>query len=200
MDTSQILAMLVSGGLSGGLVAGGLVWLVKSWLTERLNNSIRHEYDVRLESHRASLRSELDKQVETFKSQVKAQESVAQTKWEIKRNACLKALDIVDGHLANAQWSGTDANSNNLSSLAVEKQPRPGIKEIRNCYNCLALCCESETVLHEFKKCLGICGDVKAESLVDLRNAIRKELDFGAEVDLDRAAAFIARINPPRSL
>jgi len=167
---------ILAGVASGGLAGAAVIWLAKSVLSARIKNSIKHEYDIRLEIYRSSLKSELDKQIEVFKSQIKAQESVVQTKWEIKRDACLKALDIVDAYWANIEWQGTDAKGKEIDPSAIEKQQPPLIEDIRNCYNSLALSCESDAVLRQYKRCLRISGDFSGDVIVDLRNAIRKEL------------------------
>ncbi len=191
----SILAGVASGGVAGAVV----IWLAKSVISERIKNSIKHEYDIRLEVHRSELKSELDKQIEVFKSQVKAHESVTQTKWEIKRDACLKALDIVDALWANIEWKGTDEKGKEVGAAVVEKQTPPSIEDVRNCYNSLVLSCDTDSVLREYKRCLNMSGGLKGDAIVDLRNAIRKELGFGADLDFDRAGAFIVRVNKPNS-
>ncbi|MCP5518235.1 MAG: hypothetical protein H7A45_13355, partial [Verrucomicrobiales bacterium] len=130
---------VIAGIASGGLTGAAVVWLAKSILSERIKNSIKHEYDIRLEVHRSSLKSELDRQIEVFRSQLKTQESVAQAKWDIKRDSCLNALNIVDACWANLDWSGTDARGKQIDPAAIEKQSPPSIEEIRSCYNSLAL-------------------------------------------------------------
>ena len=191
----NILTGIASGGLSAALV----LWLAKSVLTERIKNAIKHEYDIRIENHKSSLKSELEKQIEVFKIQIKAQESIVQTKWEIKRDACLKALDIVDAFWANIEWKGMDAMGKEIDSSTIEKQDPPSIEDIRNCYNSLSLSCDSDSVLREYKRCLQFSGELSGDAIVDLRNAIRKELGFGEDIDFDRAGAFIGRVNKPTS-
>jgi hypothetical protein len=38
-------------------------------------------------------------------------------------------------------------------------------------------------------------GPIRGDAIVDFRNAIRKELNFGNEIDVDRKKAFIGRIH-----
>jgi len=52
MDT--ILSIL-SGGMSGAL----LVWLLRGWISERLQQSIRYEYSQKLETHKAELNTRI---------------------------------------------------------------------------------------------------------------------------------------------
>lgn len=52
MDT--VLSIL-SGGAAGAL----LVWLLRKWISERLQQSIRHEYSQKLETHKAELNTRI---------------------------------------------------------------------------------------------------------------------------------------------
>ncbi len=45
-----------------------LIWVTKSWVSERLKNAIKSEYDQRLETHKAQLKSQMDVEVEKLKS------------------------------------------------------------------------------------------------------------------------------------
>ncbi|MFG0398143.1 hypothetical protein [Pseudomonas sp. zjy_11] len=53
----EYLLSLLSGGVSGAV----LVWLTKSWISERLKQSIGHEYSARLEQHKYEYSQELEK-------------------------------------------------------------------------------------------------------------------------------------------
>lgn len=46
-----ILSSIITGGLSGAL----LIWLLRGWISERLKQSINHEYSQKLETHKAEL-------------------------------------------------------------------------------------------------------------------------------------------------
>jgi hypothetical protein len=52
MDT---ILSIVSGGATGAL----LVWLLRGWISERLQQSIRHEYSQKLENHKAELNTRI---------------------------------------------------------------------------------------------------------------------------------------------
>lgn len=45
--------------LSGGLTGALLVWLLRGWISERLQQSIRHEYSQKLETHKAELNARI---------------------------------------------------------------------------------------------------------------------------------------------
>ena len=79
-----------------------------------------------------------------------------------------------------------------------ETQGTVDVAKARECYNAMALSCGSDEVLQQFKRCLGLAHEpIKADMIVDLRNAVRRELEFGQEIDRDRANAWIARLNSP---
>ena len=100
-------------------------------------------------------------------------------------NACLYALSIVDGSFSNTPWGTIIPDKQTFST-----------EKARECYNKLAVTCDSEKVLGAYKKCLGLSTPATPDSIVDLRNAIRKELDYGKEFDgADRDKAWIANLS-----
>ncbi|SRR6266446_2570528 len=127
---------------------------------------------------------------------LKERELVAHARWQIKHQACLDALKIVDAHFSNIEWK--DIATGKI--LDVLKQPEPPIELARECDNKLALSCETEEVVTWYRRCLGHFGDVNGDMIVDLRNAIRRELGFGTvQIDQDRDRAFIGRLSKKTS-
>lgn len=45
--------------VSGGVAGARLVWLLRGWISERLQQAIRHEYSQKLETHKAELNSRI---------------------------------------------------------------------------------------------------------------------------------------------
>jgi hypothetical protein len=64
-----ILSVLSSAAVSV-LLTGALIWLSKTWIGERMKNAIKHEYDEKLETHKAQLKAESEVSVERLKSQL----------------------------------------------------------------------------------------------------------------------------------
>lgn len=62
---ADALTIVSSVGLSGLLL-----WLTKSWISERLKGAIRDEYDQKLETHKAQLKCVYDKEIEQLKAQL----------------------------------------------------------------------------------------------------------------------------------
>jgi len=57
-----------------------LVWLTKTWISERLRSSIKSEYDQKLETHKAQLKAESDVEVERLRSQL----SISATEHQVR--------------------------------------------------------------------------------------------------------------------
>jgi len=71
-----LVTMFASASVSAAITAI-LVWLWKTWISERLKNAIKHEYDQKLESHKARLQAEHDRDIETLKVRLKAESDTA---------------------------------------------------------------------------------------------------------------------------
>lgn len=56
--------------LSSGALASAIVFLARSWISERLKAAIQHEYDQKLETHKAKLQSASEVEIEKLKSQL----------------------------------------------------------------------------------------------------------------------------------
>ncbi|HCO22470.1 MAG TPA: hypothetical protein DIT97_05180 [Gimesia maris] len=66
----SIVTILASAGVSS-VLTGLILWLTKSWITERLKNAIKHEYDQKLETHKAELKALHDIALEQMKSDLR---------------------------------------------------------------------------------------------------------------------------------
>lgn len=63
-----VTIVLASATVSAALTAA-LVWLTKSWIGERIKGAIQHEYSEKLESHKAQLKVQHERDLEKMKSQ-----------------------------------------------------------------------------------------------------------------------------------
>jgi hypothetical protein len=66
---SEIITFISSVGGSA-LLSAGLVFLARNLISERLKNAIAHEYNQKLETHKAQLRRDYDKEIEKLKAQL----------------------------------------------------------------------------------------------------------------------------------
>ncbi|MBL8511296.1 MAG: hypothetical protein JNM52_06590 [Betaproteobacteria bacterium] len=69
MITDFAIQVITSASISAGLAAL-LLWLTKSWISERLKNAIKSEYDQKLESHKAQLKAQSEVEIERLRSQL----------------------------------------------------------------------------------------------------------------------------------
>lgn len=63
---NQILSSIIVSFIGSGI----LVFLTKSWISEKLKNSIKSEYDLKLESHKAQLKATSDVEIEKIKYEI----------------------------------------------------------------------------------------------------------------------------------
>lgn len=61
---------IIASVVSSVLVSGVVVWFSKTWISERLKNAIKNEYDQKLETHKAQLKAANDIELEKFRSRL----------------------------------------------------------------------------------------------------------------------------------
>ncbi len=66
MLTDFVITVISSVALSAAL-SGLLLWITKLWITERLKNAIKAEYDTKLETYKAQLKAQSDVEIEQLK-------------------------------------------------------------------------------------------------------------------------------------
>jgi len=69
--------------LSGGAAGAVLVWLLREWISERLQQAIRHEYSQKLENHKA----ELNTKIQTIQHENQLQQLRTSLFFDHQRNA-----------------------------------------------------------------------------------------------------------------
>lgn len=72
MVAGFILDIITSASVSA-ILSGLLLWLTRTWVSERLKNAIKTEYDQKLETHKAQLKAQTDTEIETHKARLKSQ-------------------------------------------------------------------------------------------------------------------------------
>lgn len=106
--------------------------------------------------------------------------------WQLRKAACLNALNI-----ANALISNHHFENMKVSDLVPQEAK---IEDVRACMNELACVCNGPEVLNLMKRIMFF--PVRADIIVDLRNAVRKELNMHLEdIDNDREIAFIGSVS-----
>jgi hypothetical protein len=64
-----LIQLISSAGVSAAL-CGLILWITKSWISERLHQAIKNEYDQKLEAHKAELKAQSDVELEKLRSQL----------------------------------------------------------------------------------------------------------------------------------
>jgi len=59
----ELLIQIATSAGTSVLLLAALGWLLRSWIAERLKSAVKHEYDERLESHKAQLKVDYDKEI-----------------------------------------------------------------------------------------------------------------------------------------
>jgi uncharacterized protein YxjI len=94
-------------------------------------------------------------------------------------------LNIADALLSNYKYPNVKDGEIKPGKISTE--------EVRKCFNDLACSCREATVIDLLKKIM--FESVSPDIIVDLRNAVRIELDFGnQEFDKDRDKAFVGKV------
>ena len=154
----MILVDFITSFLGGSVATAVIGFLGRDWLALRIKTAIERETNIR------------------------------NSIFELKRSACLDALDVVDSVFSQRDW-GQDVDKQSVS-----------IKDARRAHNQLALTCDNPEILELYVKTLGLRtpdeppGNLNADSIVDLRNAMRDELDFGKKLKFDRNKAWVAKL------
>jgi hypothetical protein len=170
--------------------------LVKLTLITKLQEGIKHDYAQRLEAIKhdnaqqlEAHKANIDSQLEQFRTQLAEIARVAREQWNIKLNACFDALQLVDDMMTNRNW-GVEG---------ITPQP-VDVRKAREVYNRLTLTCRTKDVFTAYLDCLGIrtldkpTPVVRGDCMHDLRLAIRNELDFGPDFEMDRERSWIATL------
>ena len=110
-------------------------------------------------------------------------------RWQLKKAACLRALNIANAVLSNYSYS-------NVQKSEITPQYE-STEAIRACFNDLACTCDGPEVINGLKKIM--FEQVTPAEIVKLRTAVRIELGMGRKmIDHDVERAFIGRVNCER--
>ena len=99
-----ILSLLSAAGVSAAL-SGVVVWLARNWISERLKNSIQHEYDIKLAATNAELSMKADLHTTQLKASIEKEAEkirfATSSIGESQKAAIARKLDAID-----AMWAG----------------------------------------------------------------------------------------------
>jgi hypothetical protein len=163
----------------------GLAAFVGTYLKKKGENLATKEDIEGLTRQIESVKTDYAQQLESFKAQLQEERQKRDRAWLVKRDSCLKALNIANALLSNYSYQ-------NVTTDQIHPQ-EIDVVDVRACFNELACSCENPEVIAQLKHIM--FDKVSPDAIVDLRNAVRRELEFGInEVDTDRERAFIGRV------
>ncbi len=64
-----LLEIITAASVSAALT-GLLLWLIKSWISQRLKHAIKNEYDEKMTTHKVELKAQSDVEIENLKSRL----------------------------------------------------------------------------------------------------------------------------------
>lgn len=106
-------------------------------------------------------------------------------RWQLKKAACLKALNIANAVLSNYEYQNV-----NKGDITPQYE---SIDAVRACFNELACTCDQPDVIDRLKKIM--FEKVTPAEIIYLRTAVRKELKMSRRVvDTDINKAFVGKI------
>jgi hypothetical protein len=140
--------------------------------------------------------AEITSKIENVKRSVDAIRTVDVTKYQLKYEACLEALRIIDAHLSHSLVPPPGGK--------IAKQ-YASTEEARNCHSRLVVACESTDLIEQFSRIMFKArteGEAKVpatDRLNTFRNLVRKELGFGSPLNLDVEIAWIGHVISERT-
>ena len=189
MDPLVLQELLKQSGLNSVFVALAVSLLVNSLVGVIVFNA-NQKIEQRRETKVERLKADLEKELATFMARaIKGIENVQRDRWELKRQACLDALETVDSFVSH--WLA------DLNGTMPVRQTADTVKA-RRCYNQLVLTCQESEVIDTFLRTMFLTPQASLADVTDslnaLRIAIRKELGFGPELKLSRDRAWFVRL------
>ncbi len=131
--------------------------------------------------------ADITRKIEDVKAEIQNQQEVEKQKRQLKYDALLQSLTLMDAVLSHLLIPAEDQK--------IKKQ-YASTEEARKCHSSLILTCENTDILEMFSLIMFGPKDPNAEEtpITDLlnkyRNLVRKELGFGTEIPLDRDRAW----------
>ncbi len=100
------IQLISSAAVSAALTAA-IIWLSKSWISERLKNAIKHEYDSKLESHKASLLAQSAVETERLRSQLSMQATEHAVRFQRLHEKRADVVAELYSRLVEAYWKAS---------------------------------------------------------------------------------------------
>lgn len=130
----------------------------------------------------------ITRKIEEVKKELNQQDRIASKKYELKYNACLNMLGILDAHLSNIL-----SKNNEGKTIPVDRQFTTP-EDARKCHNDLLITIDNPAIMELF---LNMMGGKSKNLIIDLdklRKLVREELGFGSDFRTDEDNTWLAVI------
>lgn len=117
----DLIMEIVASVTTSAVVTAGLVYLTKSYLSEKIKNSISYEYSLKLDSHKDELQRNSNKELEELKAQLKINELKQNIKLSALHEKQAETVEILHQEL----WALFDA----LNDYTTVFQARSGVEK-----------------------------------------------------------------------
>jgi hypothetical protein len=135
---ADALTILTSSSVSGALTLA-LIWFTRSWISERLKNAIKHEYDQKLVAFQAQVKAAHDIQLERLRADLQIAASERQIRYQklhdrvaetvAQTYALLQRLKgTVTTYVSDLKWSSAPSDDELRAKIGA------AIKEFRDYY------------------------------------------------------------------
>ena len=130
----------------------------------------------------------ITRKIEEVKKELEQRDRIASKKYELKYNACLHMLGILDAHLSHVM-----TKDNAGKTIEVDRQHTTP-EEARKCHSDLLLTIDNQAIAEIFLKMM----DGRSENLImdldKIRKLVREELGFGSDFRSDEENTWLAVI------
>ena len=130
----------------------------------------------------------ITRKVEEVKKELEQRDRISIKKYELKYNACLNMLGILDAHISHVMTKDNQGNQ-----IQVDSQHTTPAKA-RKCHNELLLTIDNQTILEIFLKMMVGKSENLIVDLDRIRKLVREELGFGSDYRLDEENTWLALI------
>ncbi len=134
---------------------------------------------------------EITRKVEGVKAEIEEYKLIFQKKYQLKHEACLDALSLIDAHFSHTL---TPPNGGEIAKQYATTE------HARTVHNKLILSCEDKNILQKYEEIMFGSSAVGEEQspptdlLNEFRNLVRSELGYGIDLQLNREKAWFGKV------
>lgn len=100
----NVITQVLTSSIVSSMFAVGVVWLFRTWISERLKSAIKHEYDEKLETHKAQLKAQTDIETERLRSQLNIAAHERQVRFADLHTKRAEVIAELYGLIVQAYW------------------------------------------------------------------------------------------------